>query len=73
MKIVTIVGARPQFIKSAPVSRTLKQAGHPEVLVHNGQHYGHLMSQVFFRRVGHPASASGREICQSVKALRVGA
>ena len=52
MKIVTIVGARPQFIKAAPVSSALKQAGHQEVLVHTGQHYDHLMSQVFFDELG---------------------
>ena len=54
MKIVTIVGARPQFIKAAPVSRALKQAGHQEVIVHTGQHYDHLMSQVFFDELGIP-------------------
>ena len=48
MKIVSIVGARPQFIKAAPVSRALVESGHHEFLLHTGQHYDHSMSQVFF-------------------------
>jgi len=49
-KIVTIVGARPQFIKAAAVSREiLKHPGQlEEVMVHTGQHYDTNMSQVFF-------------------------
>lgn len=52
MEILTIVGARPQFIKSAPVSKTLREAGHSEYLVHTGQHYDREMSQVFFDELG---------------------
>jgi UDP-N-acetylglucosamine 2-epimerase len=48
MKILTVIGARPQFIKAAPVSKALRQRGHREFLVHTGQHYDHGMSQVFF-------------------------
>jgi UDP-GlcNAc3NAcA epimerase len=47
MKIVSVVGARPQFIKAAAVSRVLRKAHH-EVLVHTGQHYDYEMSGVFF-------------------------
>ncbi len=47
MKIVSIVGARPQFIKAAAVSRALR-ARHQEVLVHTGQHYNYEMSGIFF-------------------------
>lgn len=47
MKVVSVVGARPQFIKAAAVSRLLRQ-NHCEVLVHTGQHYDDTMSAVFF-------------------------
>ncbi|MGB2413145.1 MAG: non-hydrolyzing UDP-N-acetylglucosamine 2-epimerase [Schleiferiaceae bacterium] len=48
MKVVTIIGARPQFIKSASVSKALKNAGIQEVTIHTGQHYDANMSAVFF-------------------------
>jgi UDP-N-acetylglucosamine 2-epimerase len=50
VKLVTIVGARPQFIKAAPVSRVWRQE-HTEILVHTGQHYDDEMSAVFFREL----------------------
>ncbi|MDW8234486.1 MAG: UDP-N-acetylglucosamine 2-epimerase (non-hydrolyzing), partial [Roseiflexaceae bacterium] len=53
MNIVTIVGARPQFIKAAAVSRVLRLR-HREVLVHTGQHYDANMSAVFFDELGIP-------------------
>jgi len=46
--IVTIVGARPQFIKAAILSKAFKNAGIPELIIHTGQHYDYDMSQVFF-------------------------
>jgi UDP-N-acetylglucosamine 2-epimerase len=49
MKIMTIVGARPQFIKAAPVRRALESAGHTEFLVHTGQHYDDALSAALFR------------------------
>ncbi|HMA35646.1 MAG TPA: UDP-N-acetylglucosamine 2-epimerase (non-hydrolyzing) [Chloroflexia bacterium] len=56
MKIVTVVGARPQFIKAAPLSRALRaRPGVQEVLVHTGQHYDDAMSAVFFRELDLPA------------------
>jgi len=51
-KILTVVGARPQFIKLSPVSKALREFGHQEVLVHTGQHYDHGMSRVFFEELG---------------------
>ena len=46
------MGARPQFIKAAPVSKALRKAGHHEILIHTGQHYDYGMSQVFFEELG---------------------
>ncbi|MBN1312788.1 MAG: UDP-N-acetylglucosamine 2-epimerase (non-hydrolyzing) [Anaerolineae bacterium] len=53
MKIVSIVGARPQFIKAAAISRVLRKR-HTEFLVHTGQHYDSCMSSVFFEELGIP-------------------
>lgn len=53
-KIVTIVGARPQFIKAAMVSRALKAKGFDEVIVHTGQHFDKNMSEVFFEEMEIP-------------------
>lgn len=52
MKVVSVVGARPQFIKSSPVSRALREARHREFLLHTGQHYDYEMSQIFFEELG---------------------
>ena len=54
MRIVTVIGARPQFIKSVPVSRALAARGIEEVLVHTGQHYDESMSELFFREMHIP-------------------
>ena len=53
MKFITVVGARPQFIKAAVVSRILRQEAE-EVLVHTGQHYDYNMSEIFFRELDIP-------------------
>ena len=53
MRVVTIVGARPQFIKCAPVSRELRKK-HEEILVHTGQHYDYGMSDIFFEELSIP-------------------
>jgi UDP-N-acetylglucosamine 2-epimerase len=49
---MTVVGARPQFVKAAVVSRALAAAGIDEVLIHTGQHYDYGMSDVFFKELG---------------------
>ena len=54
IRILTIVGARPQFIKSAPVSRAFKNAGIQEFVVHTGQHYDPEMSAIFFEELDLP-------------------
>ena len=54
MRIVTIIGNRPQFVKAAAVSRQLRQVGE-ELIVHTGQHYDDELSGVFFEELGVPA------------------
>jgi UDP-N-acetylglucosamine 2-epimerase len=54
MRFLSVVGARPQFVKAAMLSRELRRK-HEEVLVHTGQHYDDLMSDIFFRELGLPA------------------
>jgi UDP-N-acetylglucosamine 2-epimerase len=53
MKVVTVVGARPQFVKASPVSGVLRKE-HTEVLVHTGQHYDYGMSRIFFDELSMP-------------------
>ncbi|AFM43284.1 UDP-N-acetylglucosamine 2-epimerase [Desulfosporosinus acidiphilus SJ4] len=53
MKVITVLGARPQFIKAAPLSETLRKK-HEEKIVHTGQHYDYQMSDVFFEELGIP-------------------
>lgn len=55
MKVLHVVGARPNFMKAAPVLRALKvRSGVEQVLVHTGQHYDAAMSDVFFTQLGMP-------------------
>ncbi len=54
MKIVTVIGARPQFIKAATVSRVLQSKQVQEVIVHTGQHYDSNMSDIFFEEMAIP-------------------
>ena len=53
MKVLSVVGARPQFVKAFPVSRALRK-DHEEVLVHTGQHYDEELSAVFFEELAIP-------------------
>lgn len=54
MHLMTVVGARPQFIKSAPVIRELKKRKWVSSLVHTGQHYDYNMSEIFFQELAIP-------------------
>lgn len=68
MLIVTIVGARPQFVKAAPVSREIRSrariddSGLRETLIHTGQHYDYEMSAAFFHELGIPEPAHHLEV-----------
>lgn len=77
MKVLTVVGARPQFIKAGPFSRAVRQR-HTEVLVHTGQHYDAGMSDVFFEELGLPkpdhhlgvgSGTHGRQTAQMLERL----
>lgn len=61
-KVLTVVGARPQFIKAAPVSAALVRAGIDECLLHTGQHYDRGMSEVFFEELGLRAPGINLEV-----------
>jgi len=52
MELVHIVGARPNFMKAAPVMAALSRQGNSQTLVHTGQHYDANMSDVFFHQLG---------------------
>ena len=54
MSLVHVVGARPNFMKAAPVVAALEARGVPQMLVHTGQHYDNSLSQVFFDELGLP-------------------
>src|SRR5687767_1385035 len=74
MFIVSVVGARPQFVKAAVLSRALR-VRHEELLLHTGQHYDDLMSDVFFRELGLAAPdvnlgvGSGSHATQTARAM----
>jgi len=75
LKVITVIGARPQFIKAAVVSQALKVAGVEEILINTGQHYDDNMAQVFFDEMGIPKPhfnlgvGSGSHAAQTAAAL----
>ena len=62
IRIVSVVGARPQFVKAAVVSKAMAKAGMDEILVHTGQHYDAKMSDIFFEELGIPTPRHHLEI-----------
>jgi len=71
MKILHVVGARPNFMKVAPVMSALeKKEGIKQVLVHTGQHYDENMSNVFFRQLGIPAPDINLEVGSGTHAVQ---
>ena len=72
-KILTVVGARPQFIKAAPLSKALAESANlAEVLVHTGQHYDYALSQQFFDELGLPTPQYNLEIGSGRHAVQMG-
>jgi UDP-N-acetylglucosamine 2-epimerase len=74
MRVLSVVGNRPQFVKSAPLSVALRGAGIEEVVVHTGQHYDPELSQVFFdeldlREPGHSLDLRTAEVAPMRSAL----
>jgi UDP-N-acetylglucosamine 2-epimerase len=74
VRIVTIIGNRPQFVKAAAVSRRLRKS-HEELIVHTGQHYDDELSRIFFEDLGVPApdrqlrTGSGSNTAQTARIL----
>ena len=73
MKILSLVGARPQFVKLGPVSRALRGRGIEEFVLHTGQHYDFEMSESFFQELSLPAPNLNLGISETSPAGQVGA
>src|ERR1017187_8818317 len=73
MKVLHVVGARPNFMKAAPVYRALAARGHKQTLVHTGQHYDALMSDVFFKGLGIPDPDESLNVGSGSHAQQTGA
>lgn len=75
MKILSVVGARPNFMKIAPISDELKGTDISHTLVHTGQHYDYRMSKLFFEELGLPKPdidlgvGSGTHACQTAEVM----
>ena len=76
MLVLNVVGARPNFMKIAPVVEAMRETGLPQYLVHTGQHYDEKMSRLFFEELGIPAPdlnlevGSGSQAVQTAEILR---
>ncbi len=79
MKIITVIGARPQFVKAAMVSQAIQlfntsgnSLAFQEVIVHTGQHYDETMSRIFFEEMGIPVPAYDLEVGSGSHSVQTG-
>ena len=72
MRVLTLVGARPQFVKASMLSRALSHLEIEELLVHSGQHYDERVSQIFFEDLGIPEPITNLEIGSGSHAKQTG-
>ena len=73
MRVVTLVGARPQFVKASMVSRAFAEAGIEEVLIHSGQHYDRQVSDIFFEELEIPRPYLNLQVGSGSHASQTGA
>ena len=72
MRLITVVGARPNFIKVGPLIPALREAGHEADLVHTGQHYDAIMSDVFFSDLAIPEPRWYLDVGSGTHAVQTG-
>jgi UDP-N-acetylglucosamine 2-epimerase (non-hydrolysing) len=72
VRILSVVGARPQFVKLAPIAAAVTAAGHEHVIVHTGQHYDPELSGVFFSGLGIPEPDEQLHVGPSPSTRRTG-
>ena len=70
MRIVSVVGARPQFVKLAPVHQSLTRRGVDHIIIHTGQHYDEQLSDIFFKELVIPTPDINLHIGSQTHALQ---